>query len=225
MLQRTLYGLGRALAKALSGNGLRLDVRWRGPFPLGPKIVAINHPTSMDPLLVMTLSPEPIHFLTNGGLFRAPLLGAYLRLAGHLPLTGGNTRAIYERALALLARGGTLGIFPEGCIHHPDSGRRRGGSGAARLALRSGAPVVPVGIYLPAEGICLREYRVGGRVMCARWYWRGPCALTIGAPLWFRRGEQVRGVTARIIEEITALAREGALRLERAGLLARGAAR
>lgn len=114
----------------------------------GPAVVAANHPSYLDPLLLSLQVPRPIHFMAWDALFRVPLLGAVMRLFGAIPVDvrPGQGRDAYGRARALLGAGEVVGIFPEGR-------RSRSGwmepalrEGAARLALETGAPLVPATI-------------------------------------------------------------------------------
>jgi 1-acyl-sn-glycerol-3-phosphate acyltransferase len=108
----------------------------------GPVVLVVNHTGYLDGALVVAMLPRPSHFLVLDRTF-AGGLGRLLRWSGQIPLDQrrGDRRALGQ-ALEVLARGGVVGIFPEG-------GRGRGdlasaGKGAAWLALRSGAAVVPV---------------------------------------------------------------------------------
>ncbi|MBM6399701.1 lysophospholipid acyltransferase family protein [Phycicoccus sonneratiae] len=108
----------------------------------GPVVLVANHTGFLDGALVLALAPRPSHFLVLDRTF-AGFLGRLLHWTGQIPLDQrtGDRRALGQ-ALEVLARGGVVGIFPEG-------GRGRGdlenaGKGAAWLALRSGAAVVPV---------------------------------------------------------------------------------
>lgn len=126
---------------------------WSGAEHLrqpGGFIVAGNHATNVDPL---TFS----HFLWDNGiaprilakdsLFRIPVLGRLLRATGQIPVARGTAAAgdsllAAERALA---EGEVVVVFPEGTLtREPDLWPMQGRTGVARLALTTGAPVVPV---------------------------------------------------------------------------------
>lgn len=113
-------------------------------------IVAINHVTMLDPL-------TSAHFLYDNGfaprilakdsLFRVPVLGRILRALGQVPVHRGTSRAgdALRDAVAALEAGECVVIFPEGTLtREPDMWPMAGKTGVARLALTSGAPVVPV---------------------------------------------------------------------------------
>jgi 1-acyl-sn-glycerol-3-phosphate acyltransferase len=89
------------------------------------------------------LISERLSILIKETLFKVPLFGLYLRRTGHVPMVAGQGRA----------HGGG---FPRR-RHQPAGGRvSPAGTGAARLALRTGAPVIPVGIHLQRERIMQR---------------------------------------------------------------------
>lgn len=113
----------------------------------GSVIIAGNHPSYLDPLLVAVPVQRPIRFMAWDALFRVPVLGAIIRAFGAFPvdLRKGKGEAAYREALNVLGSGSALGIFPEG-------GRSESGpmgelkTGTARLAVETGAPIVPVTI-------------------------------------------------------------------------------
>jgi len=118
------------------------------PLPLPPRgaaIVVSNHPCHVDPALLIAGSRRWIHFLQAQEEYDRPLLRPFFRLFGCIPVRRGcaDRRAI-RRALDCLKRGDVVGLFPEGDLSPPGgAGLRPGFPGAALLALRSHAPVVP----------------------------------------------------------------------------------
>jgi 1-acyl-sn-glycerol-3-phosphate acyltransferase len=102
------------------------------------------------------------------------VLGEYLRRSGHIPVVAGNGKAAMDEALARLAKGDTIIVFPEGALSPVEGGFCEPRTGAARLALMSGAPVIPVGIHLPLERVRFIESMVEGKVEIGRWYTHGP---------------------------------------------------
>ncbi|WP_435837881.1 lysophospholipid acyltransferase family protein [Streptantibioticus parmotrematis] len=116
---------------------------WRMPST-GPVILAGNHAHNVDGPMLIGTSPRPIHFLVKREAFIGPL-GSFLRGIGQLPVDrSAPDRVAVTSALGVLARGGVLGIFPEGTRGHGDFAELR--SGLAYFAVRSGAPVVPVAV-------------------------------------------------------------------------------
>jgi 1-acyl-sn-glycerol-3-phosphate acyltransferase len=114
----------------------------------GPAVVASNHPSYLDPVLLSLQVRRPIRFMAWDALFRVPLLGALIRTFGAFPVdtTRGKGREAYERAKVLVQAGEVVGLFPEGRRSRTgwmDTSLREG---AARLAWETGAPLVPATI-------------------------------------------------------------------------------
>jgi 1-acyl-sn-glycerol-3-phosphate acyltransferase len=112
----------------------------------GGALVAANHFTALDPVLVGGLQPRGMHFFAKGQLFRRSLLTEAILWLGGIPVgSGADNRAALRHATDLLRAGRVVGIFVEGA-------RQRSGEigeampGAALLAARAGVPVVPCGI-------------------------------------------------------------------------------
>jgi 1-acyl-sn-glycerol-3-phosphate acyltransferase len=189
---------------------LELDIAWDAPMPRGPKIIVANHPSTTDPLYLGILSPAPLNMLLIVYPFLIPLVGTYLRLCGHVPVVPGQGRTAFEEALRLLQKGRSVVLFPEGDLSPQGGGYRRPRTGAARLALLTGAPVVPVGIYLPRERNTLMEMDIDGTRCVSYVYIRGQYAFTVGEPMHYRGPvddrDHVRAVTDHIMERIIALA-------------------
>jgi 1-acyl-sn-glycerol-3-phosphate acyltransferase len=114
----------------------------------GPAVVAANHPSYLDPVLLSLQVRRPIHFMAWDALFRVPLLGAFMRAFGAFPVDvrRGKGRDAYEKARALLEAGEVVGLFPEGKRSRTAWMEPALREGAARLALETGAPVVPASI-------------------------------------------------------------------------------
>jgi len=114
----------------------------------GPAVIAANHPSYLDPILLSLQVERPIRFMAWDALFRVPLLGALMRLFGAFPVDvrGGRGRDAYERARALVEQGELVGIFPEGKRSRSGWMEERLREGAARLSWETGAPLVPATI-------------------------------------------------------------------------------
>lgn len=116
---------------------------WRVPAS-GPVIFAVNHAHNLDGPMLMGTAPRPVHFLIKKEAFVGPL-GSFLEGIGQLKVDRDSTdRAAIGNALAVLERGGVLGIFPEGTRGEGDFASLR--AGLAYFAVRSGAPIVPVAV-------------------------------------------------------------------------------
>ncbi len=114
--------------------------------PSGPLIVASNHLSHLDPPIVGLMIPRYVFFMAKTDLFRTPLLSLWMKMIKTIPVRrGGGGRQALEIALRYLAQGEAVCIFPEG-TRSPDGRLRRGRSGVVVLALRSGAPILPVAV-------------------------------------------------------------------------------
>ncbi len=141
-------GTGRALAYA----ALDLHVTGRQNVPAtGPVLLAGNHSGLLDGPLVYFTSPRPIVVLAKSELFVGrwpPVLGAL----GLVPLHRGTAdRAALHSGLAHLSESGALCVFPEGT--RGSGALEQVADGIAYLALRSGAPVVPVAVSGTARAL------------------------------------------------------------------------
>jgi 1-acyl-sn-glycerol-3-phosphate acyltransferase len=109
----------------------------------GALVVAANHSQYLDPVYVCMAIPRRVQWMGKKELFAFPFR-AFFYFIGTFPVDRhGDSRAGLRTALNFLARGWTLGIFPEG-THRTGKDSRAAKSGTVLLAVRAGAPVVPV---------------------------------------------------------------------------------
>lgn len=109
----------------------------------GALVVAANHTQYLDPVYVCMAVPRRVQWMGKKELFVFPF-AAFFYFIGTFPVDReGGGRAGLRTALNFLARGWTLGIFPEG-THRTGEGSREAKSGTVLLAVRAGAPVLPV---------------------------------------------------------------------------------
>jgi 1-acyl-sn-glycerol-3-phosphate acyltransferase len=115
---------------------------------VGPAVIAANHPSYLDPILLSLQVKRPIRFMAWDALFRVPLLGALMRLFGAFPVdvSPGGGRSAYDTARELIEAGDLVGIFPEGRRSRTGWMEPELRAGAARLAIETGAPLVPATI-------------------------------------------------------------------------------
>lgn len=109
----------------------------------GPVLLAPNHTGVVDGPVVMGVAPRPTHFLVKQEMFSGPI-GLVLRGGGQIPVDRDGGRSALAAALAVLRRGGAVGVFPEGNRGRGDVAAAR--AGVAWLALNGHAPVVPVAV-------------------------------------------------------------------------------
>lgn len=146
------FGLGVAILKPLLLTFTRR--RWIGGENLlvpGGFIVVLNHVSHVDPItaghLVYDHGRIP-HYLAKSGLFENKLLGFFLRQAGQIPVKRDTRDAVgaYAAAVEAVRAGKCVVIYPEATItRDPAMWPMKGKSGAARIALETGCPVIPIG--------------------------------------------------------------------------------
>ena len=152
---RRRLGFWRRLAVVLIAPPLRLLTRrdWRGMEhipPDGGVIIAANHISHADPLVVALFLHDAgrwPQFLAKQSVFDVPVLGWLLHRLRQIPVRRGTPDAsqALDVAMAAVKAGDAVVIYPEGTTtKHPDLWPMRGKTGAARLWLATGAPVVPV---------------------------------------------------------------------------------
>ena len=131
----------------------RLDIQGRWPEG-GPFVVVANHQSILDILMLARL-PREMKWVAKESLFKVPVAGWMLRMAGDIAIRRGDAESGGEalaRAKAYLARGMSVMIFPEGT-------RSAKGtllpfkSGAFRLAIDAGVPVLPIAVHGTAHGM------------------------------------------------------------------------
>lgn len=214
MINRWMNRLGAELVGLYTAWMVERDLHFEAPIPAGAKILAANHPTTSDPFYLLPLLREPVSILIAGHIFRQPLFGAYLRAAGHIPVEAGDGRTALAAGLERLKQGISLLIFPEGSPRGKRlAGHRNPGTGAVRLALLSGAPLVPIGVHVDPVKIRYSQRMAGGAPDVARWYPRGPYGITVGAP-WRLSGnledrDKIRRLTAGLMARINQLMQAG----------------
>jgi 1-acyl-sn-glycerol-3-phosphate acyltransferase len=123
-------------------------VRFRGVEHIprsGGVVIAANHQTYVDPFWITVPVRRPIRYLAWSEAFKWPLAGRALEILGAWPVVieRGNPSA-HRRSLSWLRGGGAVMIFPEGGRATGSGAMARFKSGAARLALEAGVPVLPV---------------------------------------------------------------------------------
>lgn len=132
--------IGRFLARVVWSTG----VVGAANVPAGgPVLFAANHTGVIDGPILLGVAPRPSHMLVKEEMFWGPV-GWVLRAAGQIPVDRDGGRTALTSALAVLKRGGVVGVFPEGNRGRGDAASAR--AGIAWLALNGHAPVVPVAV-------------------------------------------------------------------------------
>lgn len=154
---KAIYALGAIVVGGLSTTLTRMEVaRYRGrraaaqQLPDGPIIVISNHASYSDGLLLALVCRRmgrSLRLLAKDGVFRMPVIGWLAKQVGYIPVERGTSRASdsLEAAIEALQAGEAVGIFPEGrTTRDPEQWPERSKTGAVRMALRTGAPIVPI---------------------------------------------------------------------------------
>jgi glycerol-3-phosphate O-acyltransferase / dihydroxyacetone phosphate acyltransferase len=145
----------------------RIEVTGVEHVPLDtPVIFVLNHPNALvDPVFLLCLAPRDVSFLAKAPLFRMPVIGYLVKQLDSLPVyrhqdEGADVTKNQETFIAarkLLARGGTIGICPEG-VSHDDPGLKPIKTGAARISLAAvstgevkNLKIVPAGLYYTSK--------------------------------------------------------------------------
>lgn len=144
-----VFTIGRALLRPLLRLRFRPRVTGQERIPAGgPVLLASNHLAALDTILIPSFSPRKVQFLAKASLFATPIGGWFMRSIGAIPVlreAGSAAQAALEAGREVLASGQVFAVFPEGSRSR-DGRLYRGRSGAAFLALETGAQVVPVGL-------------------------------------------------------------------------------
>ena len=174
----------------------RVDLRGAERIPAsGPVILVANHESMLDPWLLGLATPRPVRYMAKAELWDHPVIGRIMDLFGTFPVDrGAGDRTAVGRGAALLEAGEVLGIFPQGtCLPYR---HRPWFRGAAKLALATGAPIVPVCIVGSEKALRPGKPKIGlPRI-----------TILVGEPIAVARGRPTvaaaRELTARIEQAI-----------------------
>lgn len=181
--------------------GFRIDLRGLEHVPeLGAAVFACNHLSYFD-FVFVGLPPHVrcrrlVRFLAKESVFRRRVIGPLMRGMHHIPVDRNAGAAAYRHALAALAAGELVGIFPEQTIAR-SSVPRPLKTGAARLALEAGAPLIPMVTWGGH-----RVWTAGRRPVLRR---RVPVTVVVDAPMVPLAGESPAALTARLARRLRAL--------------------
>ncbi|MDM4722919.1 lysophospholipid acyltransferase family protein [Micromonospora sp. WMMA1363] len=189
---------------------------WRGMEHLnrpGGMIIVPNHISHADPLVSAHFiydSGRWPRFLGKASVFRVPVIGWLLHRCRQIPVERGTVEAVksLDALVAAVHSGGAVVIYPEGTTtREPRLWPMKGKTGAARLALATGAPVVPVAMWGPERIFDPRTNRLSLRP-------RIPVTVVAGPPVDLSRWTGATPTKA-VLEEMT-----DAIMLQLRGLLA-----
>ena len=151
----------------------------------GPKIIVANHPNATDGFTLPSIFPEKLHFLIQESVFSTPFVGQLLAWAEQIPVVKGKGSHALDLAKEKLNQGNSVVIFPEGRLNN-DQGLHKGRLGAARLAIETGLPLLPLGFFVPRDALrsFSKNIQQEDRVSTSRWQWGGDCFIRIGKPFY-----------------------------------------
>jgi 1-acyl-sn-glycerol-3-phosphate acyltransferase len=124
----------------------------------GPVIIASNHLSFSDSIFMPLVVPRKVTFLAKSEYFTSPGIKGFIKkltfiALGQVPIDrsgGKRSEAALATGLKVLQQGHCLGIYPEG-TRSPDGRLYKGRTGIARMAIDSGAPIIPVAMFNTAE--------------------------------------------------------------------------
>ncbi|MBI4881533.1 MAG: 1-acyl-sn-glycerol-3-phosphate acyltransferase [Planctomycetes bacterium] len=202
LLNRIGYRLLRLFVGVTVRPYFRIRLEGTQHLPPGPCIVAPNHASYLDPIVLQTALPRRLVFLMTLTWYDVPLLRPFFRFMHCIPIDeeARNRKALLA-ALQALERGASVGIFPEGEVTTTGA-LGRFTPGVAALALRANVPVVPAGITgtfqaLPKGRRFPRPVRVTVRL--------GPPLAPGGDEAGRAKRDALRQVTAELQQAVRAL--------------------
>jgi 1-acyl-sn-glycerol-3-phosphate acyltransferase len=141
------YDGGRVIARALFALTTRREVRGRENIPArGPVLVVANHLNLTDPPLLGISLGRKMMFMAKEELFRSPLTACFVGGFGAFPVRRGKVdRKALRQSHQVLTDGMALIMFPE-ATRSKTTRLQRAFPGSALIAMRSGVPILPVGI-------------------------------------------------------------------------------
>jgi 1-acyl-sn-glycerol-3-phosphate acyltransferase len=190
---------------------------WHGAehLPATDGFIAVsNHVTYADPLTLshfLYLNGHPPRFLAKAELFTAPVIGRLIRTLDQVPVYRGSVRAkdAVETGVEVLRRGDMISLFPEGTLtRDPDMWPMVARTGAARMALSTGVPIIPVAQW--------GAHRILGRYSkLPRPFPPKKVTVVAGPPIYLDDlrakpldNEVLRAATTRIMDTLTSMLEE-----------------
>lgn len=155
-MKKIIYQSIRLLLLAIFKIFYRIKINGKENLPAEGKVIIMsNHISAYDPPLLAAIFSRPVRFMAKKELFENPVLKIVLFLADAFPVDRStNDITAVKKALSVLKNEEVLGLFPEG-TRHPEGKLGNLKAGSIMLAIKSGAPVLPVGI---------KNVKKGGRI-------------------------------------------------------------
>ncbi len=187
-------------------------------LPAGAIIVVSNHASYADGVMLAIICRRmgrSLRLLATAGVFRAPGLGRLVRRLGFIPVERGSIHAADALAAAAeaLAAGEAVGIFPEGrTTRDPEHWPERAKTGVVRLALLTGAPIIPIAM-VGTHRVLTRSHPL--RTIIANVVLRPEVLIRVGEPIELGQlastettPELVRELSDRVMTQIIDLVEE-----------------
>lgn len=217
IIEIVFYKIGKILVTLYSFFAFRINILIEEKIPSGPKIFVANHPSTTDPFLMLILAKCQVSILIKGKIFEIPFFGKILKFSGHIPVLNDKGYLALEKARLLLKNERSVVIFIEGGVSPSETSYHKPKTGAARLALISGCPIVPVGFSLVYPKLKIVETRIKDGAERACWYTKGPYTATIGKKMHFHGNiedrDYVRLISQKIMKRVEGLAKMSRKRL------------
>lgn len=203
-----LYELAVPIGRLLFGTFFRLHVIGLENVPRhGPGLICGNHCSYLDPMLAAVVLPRKIYNVSRKEIYQQPLLGPFVRHLGAVRIDRESLadKGAVQTMLAIMDHGDLCMIYPEG-TRSPDGRLQNPHNGAAFLAVKSGAPVVPMAIIGSYE--CWPRQRRFARI--------GRITVRIGQPVTYHlpperqsRKEDLTAISMDIMDRIRTLQEQG----------------
>jgi 1-acyl-sn-glycerol-3-phosphate acyltransferase len=190
-----IYNACRSLLRILYAILFRFEASGLENIPAsGGVVLCANHISLLDPTTVGTKVNRKVHYMAKAELFQIPLFGAFIRTLGAFPVKrGGVSKDAIRSAIALVQGGGVMGIFPEGTRN---AAAGIGKKGAAMIAVRSNAVIIPVAI--------IGEYRLFRKMKI-----RYGQPIDISEIIQDQSSDMLEKVTEKIMASIREMVRQG----------------
>ena len=144
-----LYWVIKLVLTPLLRVGCRIKVEGKEHVPKsGPVILASNHRSFLVSIFIPLVIRRRVTFVAKAEYFDDKRVAWFFRGVGQIPIRregGSASERALQSAMEVLDAGGVFGIYPEG-TRTRDGKLHRGHTGVARLALRTGAPIIPIGL-------------------------------------------------------------------------------
>jgi 1-acyl-sn-glycerol-3-phosphate acyltransferase len=191
-----LYWFAYFLLWLLSKMFFPFRIFGREKIPSGNMIIASNHTSNLDPVILGLAFHRHTSYLAKDSLFKNKIFGfILLHVSSAFPIKR-NTADIgaLKEAIRRLRKGGSLVVFPEG-TRKATAEERKPQEGIGFLAIKSGVPVLPA--YISGSDQVLPPG--------AKWFKRGAINVVFGEPVRFAPTKDYANVSAQILERIDAL--------------------